>query len=152
MHHACNQTVQVSWLSNWIVGIMCVHCCYDAFCRINCILQSYNEWLVCFSNFVTVLMNWQQDFVLPSIVCNCTHNEHVGLLFGGHPILLITQITHQIGFYRVPLPLPVILYNQQQSLGKEGEWGERFVIPKKIDPCCHVFIQCYNTLDLLWKF
>ena len=30
--------------------------------------------------------------------------------------------------------------------------GERFVIPKKIDPCCHVFIQCYNTLDLLWKF
>lgn len=42
----------------------------------------------------------------------CTHNEHVGLLFGGHPILLITQITHQIGFYGVPLPLPVILYNQ----------------------------------------
>lgn len=34
-----------------------------------------------------------------NIVCNCTHNEHVGFLLGGCPILLITQITHQIGFY-----------------------------------------------------
>ena len=59
----------------------------------------YEKVLVSFSNFVIVLINWEQDFVLFNSVCKHTRYK-IRLLLRGRPILLITyMITDWTGLY-----------------------------------------------------
>ena len=67
--------------------------------------------LICllFSEIVTVMINWQQDFVSSNCVCNHTRDSQIRLQLRGLPILLITRmITERIGLHSVLLPLFII--------------------------------------------
>ena len=59
-----------------------------------------------FTEIIVVMINWQQDFLSSNSVCSHTLNWQIGLLLGGHAILLITRlITDRIGLHSVLLPL-----------------------------------------------
>ena len=73
----------------------------------NCLYRRYlAQMYLLFSEIVTVMINWQQDFLSSNSVCNHTRDWQIRLPLGGRPILLITRmITDRIGLYLVPLPL-----------------------------------------------
>ena len=58
--------------------------------------------LTLFSEIVTVLMNWSQDFMSFHSVCNHTRDYQIGLPLRGRPISLITRmISDRIGLHSV---------------------------------------------------
>ena len=71
--------------------------------------KMYKWCLLSFSNFVIVLINWQ-DFVLSNSVCNHTCDWQIRLPFPSCLILLITyMITDWVGLHSaVLLPLSII--------------------------------------------
>ena len=59
-----------------------------------------------FSEIEMVMINWKQDFLSFSSVCDHTRDKQIGLPLRGRLILLITRmITDRIGFHTVLLPL-----------------------------------------------
>ena len=72
-----------------------------------------------FSEIITAMINWYQDFVSFNSVCNHTSDSQIRLLLRGRPILLITRMsTDRIGLHSPLLSLLIAmqLVNQKKPL------------------------------------
>ena len=59
---------------------MCARCCLT-FRRVNGFfsMMMYNRCLISLSNFIFVLINWQEEFLSSNSVCNHTRDKQTGL-------------------------------------------------------------------------
>lgn len=64
--------------------VMCARCCLT-FRRVNgfFFMMMYNLCLVSLSNFIFVLINWQEEFLSSNSVCNHTRDKQTGLPLRG---------------------------------------------------------------------
>ena len=123
---------------NWTVNthacvsrhIMSARCCL-AFCQVNCcfFMKKYDQCLVSFSNFVIVLINWYQDFVLSNSFLSVINKSDSRLALFCQILLITYMITDRIGLHWVPLwfnhylkclTLSGIIHYNPQLIQREG--------------------------------
>ena len=141
-----NRTVDT--LCKWTVSDVVEH--FVGLIIVFFLMKTYNWCLLSFSNFVTVLTNWKQEFKSSNSICNHTRNQQIRLPLRGLPILIITRmVTDRIGLHSVLLPL--FIAHVWITLGKLktcGRYVEELSLPHS-RVTSHIFLVVLERL--MWN-